>query len=81
MNASTTARTASDSGGGAVAWPAVSLQARLSRMAHDQVRMDDMCSNTPRFYDRAISPSYDRRFGLNLSESAQRELVEYLESL
>jgi len=50
-------------------------------MAHDQVRMDGVCSNTPRFYDRAISSSYDRTFGLNLSESAKRELIEYLKSL
>ena len=58
MNASTTARMASDSGGGATAWPAVSRQqARLSRMAHDQVRMEDVCSNTLRFYDRAPVPA------------------------
>jgi hypothetical protein len=81
-------------------------------MAHEQVRMDDVCSNTPQFYDRAISPSTEltvrsqrgarnskapaaaapmrptlRRsmarapFGFNLSESAKRELIEYLKSL
>lgn len=50
-------------------------------MAHDQMRMDDVCSNTSRFYDRAISPGYNRTLGLNLSESAKRELIEYFESL